>query len=134
MEGSQSTPAASSLMHRDRLSLVGMTFHAHHGYEEHEITNGQRFEIDVEMILDITQAATTDHLSDAVDYRRVYRQIQDIVLKQRFYLIETLSLRVATTILENFPIAEVTVRVRKPVAPLGGLANGTQIEITRVKT
>lgn len=134
MKKSQSPPGPSSLLHRDRLSLMGMTFHAHHGYEEHEITNGQRFEVDVEMILDITQAATTDHLSDAVDYRRVYQQIQDIVLKQRFYLIETLSLRVATAILENFPVAEVTVRVRKPVAPLGGLANGTQVEITRKKT
>ena len=98
MKKSQSPPGPSSLLHRDRLSLMGMTFHAHHGYEEHEITNGQRFEVDVEMILDITQAATTDHLSDAVDYRRVYQQIQDIVLKQRFYLIETLSLRVATAI------------------------------------
>lgn len=115
----------------DRLSILGMTFHAHHGFEEHEIENGQRFEVDVEMIVDITQAAATDLLSDAVDYRKVYQQVQSIVLEQRYYLIETLSQRIASSILEIFGVEEVTVRVRKPGAPLGGLANGTQIEITR---
>lgn len=118
---------------RDKLSILGMTFHAHHGFEEHEIENGQRFEIDVEMIVDISRAAETDMLSDTVDYRRVYRLIKSIVLEQRFYLIETLSQRIASAILESFDVQEVTVRVRKPVAPLGGLAEGTQIEITRSK-
>jgi hypothetical protein len=30
-------------------------------------------------------------------------------------------------------VSEVKVRVRKPFAPLGGLANGTEIEIVRKK-
>ncbi|MBN1480402.1 dihydroneopterin aldolase [candidate division KSB1 bacterium] len=118
-------------MAQDRLSILGMTFHAHHGLEDHEIENGQRFEIDVEMLLDISKAAATDHLRDTVDVRKVYKDIQTIVVNQRFYLIETLSQRVADTMLKNYDIEQVTVRVRKPVAPLGGLANGTQIEVIR---
>lgn len=120
-------------MAQDRLSILGMTFHAHHGLEEHEIENGQRFEIDVEMLLDTAKAAATDHLRDTVDVRRVYKDIQAIVLNQRFYLIETLSQRVADTMLKNYDIEQVTVRVRKPFAPLGGLANGTQIEVVRAR-
>ena len=118
-------------MAQDRLSILGMTFHAHHGLEDHEIENGQRFEVDVEMMLDVSTAAATDHLSDTVDVRQVYKDIYKVVVQQRFYLIETLSQKVADTILHNFDVEQVTVRVRKPVAPLGGLANGTQIEIVR---
>lgn len=115
----------------DRLSILGMTFHAHHGLEEHEIEFGQRFDVDVELFLDTTKASATDHLSDTVDVRRVYKDINHIVLTQRFYLIETLSQKVADAMLNYQQVQKVTVKVRKPVAPLGGLTNGTQIEITR---
>jgi dihydroneopterin aldolase len=119
-------------MPQDRLSILGMTFHAHHGLEEHEIEFGQRFDVDVEMLLDTSKAAATDHLRDTVDVRQVYKDINKIVMTQRFYLIEALSQKVATVMLEQYQnINQVTVRVRKPVAPLGGLTNGTQIEITR---
>lgn len=118
-------------MYRDQLSIVGMTFHAYHGLEEHEMENGQRFEIDVEMMIDSSKAAVSDHLRDTVDVRKVYKEIQHIVLSQRFYLIEALSQRLADMLLQTFDIDQVTLRVRKPVAPLGGLTNGTQLEITR---
>ena len=45
------------------------------------------------MILDTTVSAQTDHLSDTVDVRQVYKQIQGIVLKKRYFLIETLVLK-----------------------------------------
>jgi len=118
-------------MSQDRLSIMGMTFHAHHGLEEHEILNGQRFEIDVEMVLDTSRAAATDQLRDTVDVRKVYQAVKEIVVSQRFYLIETLSQKVADQLLHVFDVEVVTIRIRKPVAPLGGLANGTQLEITR---
>ncbi len=118
-------------MTQDRLSIRGMTFHAHHGLEDHEIENGQRFDIDVEMLFDASVAAQTDQLSDTIDVRKVYKEIKKIVLEKRFYLIETLAQRVADGILKNFDVGSVTVRVRKPLAPLGGLSKGTEIEINR---
>jgi len=118
-------------MTQDRLSIRGMTFHAHHGLEDHEIENGQRFEIDVEMLFDASKAAQSDQLKDTVDVRKVYKEIKKSVLEKRFYLLEALAQRVADDILNNYDIDAVTVRVRKPVAPLGGLSNGTELEITR---
>ena len=120
-------------MARDRLSILGMTFHAHHGLEDHEIANGQRFEVDVDMIVDTSKAAASDLLSDTIDVRQVYKEIYKIVVNQRFYLIETISQKAADVLLSKFDIEQVTIRVRKPLAPLGGLANGTQIEITRAR-
>jgi 7,8-dihydroneopterin aldolase/epimerase/oxygenase len=121
-------------MTQDRLSIRGMTFHAHHGLEDHEIENGQRFDIDIEMLFDASIAAQTDHLSDTVDVRKVYKDIKKTVTEKRFYLIETLAQRVADGVLDHFKVDAVTVRVRKPVAPLGGLSKGTEIEITRSRS
>ncbi|MBN2355133.1 dihydroneopterin aldolase [candidate division KSB1 bacterium] len=118
-------------MSQDHLRILGMIFHAYHGLEQDEIKNGQRFEVDVDLIFDATPAAKTDRIKDTIDVRQVYLLVQDVVLQDRFYLIEAVSEHIAQRILEKFPVQEVTVRVRKPFAPLGGLANGTEIEIVR---
>lgn len=118
-------------MPNDRLSIMGMIFHAHHGVEHDEIERGQRFEVDIEMKLDASRAAATDNLDNTVDIRNVYLDVQKLVVNQRFYLIETLCDQISQKVLKKYKIEEVTVRVRKPFAPLDGLANGTQIEMTR---
>ncbi len=118
-------------MKGDKLRVLGMTFHAYHGLDDSEQRNGQRFEIDVELMYDSSKAAQSDKLKDTIDVREIYRVVYDIVINQRFYLIESLSQSIADAILARFASDQVTVRVKKPVAPLGGLANGTEIEITR---
>lgn len=121
-------------MSEDCLSIQGMIFHAHHGLEHDEIKNGQRFEVDVDIRIDTRKAAQTDLLSDTIDVRTIYKDVHKIVVEKRFFLIETVCQRIADVILEKYDVFQVTVRVRKPFAPLGGLANGTQIEITRKKS
>ncbi|HPG39375.1 MAG TPA: dihydroneopterin aldolase [bacterium] len=121
-------------MKGDKLRILGMTFHAYHGLDDSEQRNGQRFEIDIELSYDSSKAAQSDKLKDTIDVREVYRVVYDIVINKRFYLIESLSQAIADAILAQFAADLVTVRVKKPVAPLGGLANGTEIEITRSRT
>ena len=113
--------------------MMGMIFHAYHGLYENERENGQRFEVDVEMTFDAHPSSQTDKIKDTIDVRLVYRLVKDIVEQERFYLIETISQRIADMLLQRFEIDAVVVRVRKPFAPLGGLANGTEIEIKRQK-
>ncbi len=118
-------------MPQDHLRILGMIFHAYHGLEQDEIKNGQRFEVDVDLIFDATAAASSDRIKDTIDVRQVYQLVQKVVVQRRFYLLEAVSEQIAQGILENFAVQEVMVRVRKPFAPLGGLANGTEIEIVR---
>lgn len=108
-----------------------MIFHAYHGLEHDEIRNGQRFEVDLEMVYDASRSAQSDQLRDTIDVRQVYKQVQKCIMNKRFYLLEAVSQHIADTIFENFDVERVTVKVRKPFAPLGGLANGTEVEITR---
>ena len=120
-------------MPRDKLKVLGMIFHAYHGLYDDERENGQRFEVDVEMTFDMRVAAKSDKLSDTVDVRLVYADVKKIIAHERFFLIEKLGEKIASQLLQNFAIESVTVRLRKPFAPLGGLANGTEIEIFRQK-
>ncbi len=115
----------------DHLRVRGMIFHAYHGLEHDEIKNGQRFEVDVDLTLDVSKAGQSDHLRDTVDVRAIYDLVHGVVVKGRFFLIEAVGERIAESILARFPVAEVVVTVRKPFAPLGGLADGTEVEITR---
>lgn len=118
-------------MLKDKLRVNGMIFHAYHGLEHDEIRNGQRFEVDLEMLYDASISAQSDLLKDTIDVREVYTKVQTCVVDKRFYLIEAVGQHIVDTIFENFPVEQVKVKVRKPFAPLGGLANGTEVEITR---
>ena len=120
-------------MSQDHLRVWGMIFHAYHGLEHDEIKNGQRFEVDVDLTFDATPAAKSDHLRDTIDVREIYLVVQGVVVQNRFYLIEAVSENIAQRILDKFAVSEVRVRVRKPFAPLGGLADGTEIEIVRTR-
>jgi dihydroneopterin aldolase len=86
------------------------------------------------MLFDSSRAAHSDRIKDTIDVRKVYAKVQSIVVHKRFYLIEAMSQHIADLILQEFNVESVTVRVRKPFAPIGGLANGTEIEITRQKS
>lgn len=120
-------------MFNDKLRVNGMIFHAYHGLEHDEIRNGQRFEVDLEMSYDASVSAKSDLLKDTIDVRQVYARVQECVVDKRFYLIEAVAQHIADTLFENFPVEQVQIKVRKPFAPLGGLANGTEVEITRIR-
>jgi dihydroneopterin aldolase len=47
----------------DRIFLKGLLVHAHHGLLSHESEVGQRFVIDLDMAVDLTRAAASDHLA-----------------------------------------------------------------------
>ncbi len=118
-------------MTQDYLRVLGMVFHAYHGLQQEEIENGQRFEVDVEFHFDAAPAGRSDRINDTIDVREVYALVRHVVMERRFFLIEAVAERIAAEILERFPAEGVRVRVRKPFAPLGGLADGSEIEITR---
>ena len=101
--------------------LVNAVFYAHHGVmaEEHRI--GGRYEVDVAMDLNFTEAAVSDALDKTVDYEAIYRLVQRIVTENRFYLIEKLAYLIASEVLAGYPIVvAVEITVRKPNPPVGG--------------
>ena len=115
----------------DVLRVNNMIFYAYHGVDDGERDAGQRFEVDVEMALDLRQPGQTDRLRDTVDAREVYQAVEEVVIQGEFYLVEALADTIAATLLEHFEIFEVIVRVRKPFAPIPGISDGIEVEVSR---
>ncbi len=116
----------------DLIRLIGMQFYAYHGVDAGERELGQRFEIDVELHTDLRPAGGTDDLNLTVNYREVYRFVA-AAMDPPCLLIEAVAERLATGILANFAVPSVTVRVRKPSVPIGGVIGFAEVEVTRAR-
>jgi dihydroneopterin aldolase len=115
----------------DKIILQNMVFRGHHGVHTGEREIGQRFEIDVELSLDLSRAMRSDALADTIDYSRVHAIVREEVEEQQYQLIEALAGAVVRRLLAEIPVAAVLVRVRKPQVPLPGLLSFAAVEIAR---
>jgi 7,8-dihydroneopterin aldolase/epimerase/oxygenase len=115
----------------DRIVLHDMVFMGRHGVLEQEQREDQPFHVDVELGLDLRPAGVDDDLSRTVDYGAVFETCRSIVESTRFQLIEALAEAIAHELLADFPLDEVTVRVRKPNAPIDGTFAYAGVEIQR---
>lgn len=95
------------------VEIRGLELHGYHGLLEGERQAGQRFLFDVRLEVG-PEAARTDRIEDAVDYREVAAAVRDVSDASRFTLLEALAQSVADALYERFPVARVRVRVRKP--------------------
>lgn len=115
----------------DTLKIKNLVFYAYHGLETSEKEQGQRFEIDVELGLDLSRAGKSDKIEDTIDVNLVYEIVEEVVLEGDFDLVEAVAEHIAFSLLNKIQIEEVNVRVRKPHAPLKGLTDGVEVEIRR---
>jgi len=117
----------------DRIILKDMVFYAYHGVFDAEHELGQRFEVDVELHLDLRSVGKSDDIDLTINYVDVYTVVKDLVEEQEFKLIEGLAEAIARELLSSFDIDAVVVRVRKPHAPIGGIIGGVEVEIHRTQ-
>lgn len=117
----------------DKIILSGMKFFGRHGVLSQERDLGQKFEVDVEICLDLIPAGKSDDLNATVSYAEVFAIVERVVTGPPRKLIEAVAERVAGDILENFPIDSVKVRIKKPGAPVPGCFDYMAVEIERQK-
>ena len=102
-------------MPEDWISVRDIRAFGHHGVTNRERTNGQVFEADVALLLDLSEASRTDSLADTVDYAEVCLRVGRIIGGEPCRLLERVAGRVADALLSAYPQVErVVVRVRKP--------------------
>lgn len=118
----------------DRIVLAGMAFQARHGVNDWEKVEAQRFEVDVELEVDVRPAGIADDLAKTVDYRAVYAATREIVEGTTFDLIESLAESIAQRVLSEQALVDaIVVRVRKPEVRLDGPLAYSGVEIRRVR-
>jgi dihydroneopterin aldolase len=114
------------------IRIKNAVFYAYHGAEADEQNMGGKFECDVDMFCDLSAAMESDSLKKTVDYEKVYACIQSIVTTRKYYLLEALANAIARGLIREFyNIEVVTVRVRKPHAPVRGVVDHVEVEITQ---
>lgn len=108
-----------------------MVFSGRHGVHPHEQRVAQRFEVDVELLLNLQPAGVDDDLTRTVDYSTVYATVRQIVESTSYRLLEALAEAIAHELLAELAVDEVGIRVRKPEVDLGGPIDHAGVEIWR---
>ena len=87
----------------------------------------QKIVIDLEFMAPVKKAAKRDDLRDALNYKRVAEHVTGFVSKSRFFLVETLAERLAQTLLREFKLKNLTLRIAKPEAIKNAQSVGVEI-------
>lgn len=117
---------------KDKIILKGMQFFGYHGVLEEERRLGQRFTVDMELVLDLQPAGQQDDLTLSISYAEVFKTVEAVVTGQPFRLLEALAESISQRVLEQYqPVTEVLVKVEKPGAPIPGNFAYMAVEITR---
>lgn len=115
----------------DRITLRGLRAHGHHGVYPEERESGQPFVVDVELGLDLAAPARSDDVADTVHYGELAHRVVAVVEGEPVSLLETLAARVADVCLSYPMVAEVSVTVHKPEAPVGVPFDDVAVTIVR---
>lgn len=116
----------------DKIFVNKMDFYGYHGVFPEETRLGQRFTVDLAVMLDLKKAGETDDLEHSVNYAELYRICKEVVEGQPFKLVEAVAEKIAAELLDAFGmIEEVTVKVIKPDPPIPGHYQSVAVEMTR---
>jgi 7,8-dihydroneopterin aldolase/epimerase/oxygenase len=116
----------------DSIFVTGLLIHAHHGVMEHEESVGQRFIIDLDLILDLTVAARSDKLADTVSYSTIVETATAAFTSRNYRLVEAAAASIADAILAKFArVTSVRVTVHKPHAPMAAIFGDVGVTLKR---
>lgn len=100
------------------IEVRGLVVLGTHGCLEHERRDPQPFEVDLDVETDFAPAARSDDLRDALDYSVLIDKVAARVQTGHFELLEALAQAIATEVLADERVREVTVALRKLRPPL----------------
>ena len=98
------------------------------GVYEHEKQQAQPLLIDLQCNWEISQAAETDDVAFTMDYDKLVEQINNVINKQHYNLIETLAEVIADTLQETFALRWLQLKISKPQAIANAIAAGVVVE------
>lgn len=114
------------------IRIKNATFYGYHGVMSEEQSVGGKFEADVDIYTDFSNAAKHDALTETINYYDVYKFMYHLALDQKYYLIESLAIKIANELLMKFPtISKIDIRVRKNNPPLGGVVDCVEVEVIK---
>ncbi len=94
----------------------------------------QALDFDLEMEIDIAEAAETENISATVDYSDVAARVEELAQEGAFKLLESLAESVASMLFDSYPVIDaVKIEIRKPSAVPAARYAGVRIERKRAE-
>ena len=117
-----------------KIVIEEMEFYAFHGHYQEEQIVGNRFLVDLEMDADLSAAAASDSLNDAVNYQQAYQIIKNEMRRTKSNLLENIGKRILDALYDEMEgIEKATIRIRKLNPPMGGPIKSVGIKMSRKK-
>lgn len=116
----------------DKIMMNQMDFYGYHGLFTEENELGQRFYVDVALMVDLKKSAKSDDMNDSINYGDIYETVKTIVEGTPKNLIEAVAEAIADKLFQVFDKQEAcTVKVTKPNPPIPGHYQSAAVEIFR---
>jgi 7,8-dihydroneopterin aldolase/epimerase/oxygenase len=116
----------------DKIFVNQMEFYGYHGVFPEETRLGQRFVVDLMVLVDLRKAGESDELEYSVNYGELYQVCKEVVEGKPYKLVEAVAEKIAETVLKQFTlVTEVMIKVIKPDPPIPGHYRSVAVEITR---
>jgi dihydroneopterin aldolase len=118
-----------------RLSIKSAQFYSYHGVKAEEQTLGGKYEVDLDLFYDATQAIINDDVKYAVNYEEAFYCIEEVIGSDEGYnLVETIANEILQMAMEKFPnLEKASVRVRKLSVPIRRVVDYIEAEQTLIR-
>jgi D-erythro-7,8-dihydroneopterin triphosphate epimerase len=103
-------------MQRATVRITDLLLRTIIGGNDWERNKKQDVIINIAYDFDASKAVASDAMEDAVDYKKMKRRVIDEVEKSRFRLLEKLTGRVLSVVMEDRRVSRATVTIEKPAA------------------
>lgn len=114
-----------------KIEIEEMEFYAFHGHFKEEQVVGNKFVVSIALDTDCSKAASSDDLSDALDYQRVYLIIKE-EMTHPSHLLEHVCQRILDRLYAEFStIEKAKVKVSKINPPMGGQIGKVSLTMCR---
>lgn len=118
----------------DKIIIEGLKLFAYHGVNPEEKRDGQHFIIDLTAETNLDNAGKTDDLEKTVSYAKIIKTIKRVMAEDKYDLIERVAYRIIEQVFEEYEALKViTVRVKKPEAPISAEFSYVAVELTRTR-
>ena len=115
----------------DSIRIKNLRIPARHGVYEFEKEKDGTFELDLELYLPLLKAGKSDRLEDTINYEDIISTATKAFTDKHYELVEAAADSVCDRLLTEFDIDKITIRVRKPHAPIDADFDTVEIELNR---
>lgn len=111
------------------VQVRNLEFQGNHGASAAERRTSRRFQVDVDLTIDIGRAVGGDRLADTINYHEVCGVLMEVGTARSCRLLETLAWAMLTALTERWPRSTVELELRKLHPPCPGNPAYTAVRV-----